>query len=56
MQTYEINEYEYNKLLNGNKFKNRKSLNGDILLVQNTKVMALAFADSEVVQPKKVLL
>lgn len=56
MQTYEINEYEYNKLLNGNKFKNRKSVNGDILLVQNTKVMALAFADSEVVQPKKVLI
>lgn len=56
MQIYEINEYEYNKLLNGNKFKNRKKVLGNILLVQNNKVMALAFADSEVVQPKKVLL
>ena len=56
MQTYEINEYEYNKLLNGNKFKNRKNLSGDILLIQNKKVMALALADSAIVQPKKVLL
>lgn len=56
MQTYEINEYEYNKLLNGNKFKNRKNVNGDILLVQNNKVLALASAGKDVVQPKKVLL
>ncbi|MBQ8887119.1 MAG: tRNA pseudouridine(55) synthase TruB [Candidatus Gastranaerophilales bacterium] len=56
MQTYEINEYEYNKLLNGNKFKNRKNVKGDILLTQNNKVMSLAVADSEVIQPKKVLL
>jgi tRNA pseudouridine55 synthase len=56
MQTYEINEYEYNKLLNGNKFKNRKNISGDILLIQNNKVMALAVADCNVVQPKKVLL
>lgn len=56
MQTYEVNDYEYNKLLNGNKFKNRKNISGDILLIQNNKVLALAFADNEIVQPKKVLL
>ena len=56
MQTYEINEYEYNKLLNGNKFKNRKKVMGDILLTKNNKIMALAFSDEEAVQPKKVLL
>lgn len=56
MQTYEINDYEYNKLLNGNKFKNRKKISGDILLIQKNKVMALAVADCDVVQPKKVLL
>lgn len=56
LEKYEINEYEYNKLLNGNKFKNRKSIQGDILLVQKNRVMALAYADKNEIQPKKVLL
>lgn len=56
MHLYEINEYEYNKLLNGNKFKNRKNAKGDILLVKNNKVMAIAEANEDSIQPKKVLL
>lgn len=56
MATYEINEYEYNKLLNGNKFKNRKGIQGNILLIQNNKILALACANNNEVQPKKVLL
>ncbi len=56
MSAYKINDYEYNKLLNGNKFKNRSDKQGDILLVQNSKIMALANADSDFIQPKKVLL
>lgn len=56
MHLYEINEYEYNKLLNGNKFKNRKNVKGDILLVQNDKIMAIAQANEDSIQPKKVLL
>lgn len=56
MNHYEINEYEYNKLLNGNKFKNRRNVKGDILLIQNNKVMAIAEANEGSIQPKKVLL
>ena len=56
MNLYEINEYEYNKLLNGNPFKNRKYTSGNILLTQNNKVLAIASADSDIIQPKKVLL
>lgn len=56
MPSYEINEYEYNKLLNGNKFKNRSDKSGDILLVDNNKILAIANADNYYIQPKKVLL
>lgn len=56
MNVYEINEYEYNKLLNGNKFKNRSDKTGDILLIQNNKILALSNADCDYIQPKKVLL
>lgn len=56
MKVYEINEYEYNKLLNGNKFKNRSDKTGDILLIQNNKILALSNADYDYIQPKKVLL
>lgn len=56
MKVYEINEYEYNKLLNGNKFKNRSDKTGDILLIQNNKILALSNADCDYIQPKKVLL
>ncbi len=56
MPVYQINEYEYNKLLNGNKFKNRSDKTGNILLVQNNKILAIASADCNYIQPKKVLL
>lgn len=56
LPTYEINEFEYNKLLNGNKFKNRTNKTNEILLVQNNQILAVANADSAYVQPKKVLL
>lgn len=56
MPVYTINDYEYNRLLNGNKFKNRSDKHADILLVQNGKIMAIANADRDFIQPKKVLL
>lgn len=56
MNSYETNEYEYNKLLNGNPFKNRTNQNGNILLTKKNKVLAIAFADNSTIQPKKVLL
>ena len=57
MQTYEINEYEFNKLLNGNKFKCRNNFAlSDILLTQNGKILAIAKVEGEFIQPRKVLL
>lgn len=56
LQVYELNEYEFNKLLNGNKFKSRVNIVGDILLTQNDKVLAIARTDDDFIQPRKVLL
>jgi hypothetical protein len=56
LDSLEINDFEYQKLLNGNKFKNRKNKTGEILLVQNSKILALAVCEDDFVQPKKVLL
>lgn len=53
---YDVNEYENNKILNGNKFKNRKKETGTILLTKDNKILALAIADEKEIQPKKVLL
>ncbi len=57
MQKYEINENEFNKLLNGNKFKSRNNFAlSDILLTQNGKILAIAKVEGEFIQPRKVLL
>lgn len=57
MKTYEINEYEFNKLLNGNKFKCRNNFAlSDILLTKNGKILAIAKVEGEFIQPRKVLL
>lgn len=56
LNQYEINENEYNKLKNGNKFINRKNLKDDILLIKDKKILALATVQDEFIQPKKVLL
>ena len=56
INTYEINEYEYNKLLNGNQFKNRKNLKDTILLTKNNKVVAIATGNDKIIQPRKVLI
>ena len=49
-------EYEYNKLLNGNQFKNRRNLKDTILLTKDNKVVAIATANENIIQPRKVLL
>ncbi len=51
----EINENDYKKVINGNKFTNKTDYSGDILLTKENKIIALASADSEYIQPKKVL-
>ena len=56
INTYEINEYEYNKLLNGNQFKNRRNLKDTILLTKDNKVVAIAIGNNKIIQPRKVLL
>ena len=56
MESIEIPNEVYEKVLNGNKFKNITSNTGDVLLTKNGKVVALANADAQFVQPKKVLL
>lgn len=53
---YEVSEKEYEILVNGNKFKNKSGLKDYILLIKSNRVLGLAFADSENIQPKKVLM
>ena len=56
MKRYEIDDEAFNKLLNGNRFKSREVLSGDILLTKNDKILAVATALDEYVQPRKVFL
>lgn len=51
-----INDQEYKKVTNGNYFKNSSECLGDSLLLYKEKVVALAFAKNDIIQPKKVLL
>lgn len=52
----EISEDDFKWILNGNKFKNVYGAQGEVLLIKDEKVVALAFADGKFIQPKKVLL
>ncbi len=56
LKKYEIDENTYKIVLNGNKFKNVQNISGEILLVKNNQVIALAEAVDAYIQPKKVLL
>lgn len=51
-----INEEQYKKLLNGNRFCNITKVTGNVLLVKDNNVVAFAVAENEYIQPKKVLL
>lgn len=56
IEKYEINEEENNKLQNGNKFRNRAKKSGIIILTENNKIKAIAEANIDFIQPKKVLI
>ncbi len=56
MNTVNISEEEYKYIENGNKIINKYKATGDILLLKDNTVIALANADSDFIQPKKVLL
>lgn len=51
-----ISDEEYKKVTNGNFFKNNSKCLGDSLLIYDEKVVALAEAKNDIIQPKKVLL
>ena len=52
----EISPDDFKKVLNGNKFENTYKVSGEILLLKENNVVALAHADEKFIQPKKVLL
>lgn len=52
----EISPDDFKRVLNGNKFENTYKVNGEILLLKENSVVALAQADDNFIQPKKVLL
>ncbi len=52
----EISPEDFKRVLNGNKFENTYKVNGEILLLKEANVVALAQADKKFIQPKKVLL
>ncbi len=56
LKKYEINEEEKTKLQNGNKFKNPTKISGIIMLIEDNKLKAIAEANSDFIQPKKVLI
>ena len=56
MKNYEINENEYKAVLNGNKIKNRFGAENNILLMHKEILTALAYAENDFVQPKKLMI
>ncbi len=56
MPKAEIGEKEYLKLLSGNRFENKTSYKGEVLIIFRNTVAGLGIADLKYIQPKKVLL
>ena len=56
LQSIEISQEEYNIAVTGNKFKNRYNIEGNILILNDGRITALAMAGIEFIQPKKVLI
>ena len=55
MEVKNIDDSEFKIVINGNKIK-KSSKDGEILLKYNDKIIALAIAQDNIIQPKKVLL
>ena len=56
LKSIEITQEEYNIASTGNKFKNRYNIEGNILILNDGRITALAMAGIEFIQPKKVLI
>jgi tRNA pseudouridine55 synthase len=56
LDAIEISPEDFKRVLNGNKFKNTYKVSKDVLLLKEGKIIALASADENIIQPKKVLL
>ena len=52
----EITNDELKIVLNGNKIKIKTNVENEIILIHNNKIAALAMAEGEFIQPKKVLV
>ncbi len=51
-----INDEEYKKILNGNRLKKQGCLRGNVLIVKDSKIIAVGIAENDIIHPKKVLL
>ncbi len=56
MDSIEIKEEEFKKIVNGNKYKNVTQKEGQLLLTKEGNVIAIAIADSDYIQPRKILI
>ncbi len=56
LKSIEITQEECNIAITGNKFKNRYNIEGNILILNDGRITALAMAGIEFIQPKKVLI
>lgn len=56
MQFVEISDFEFERVKHGNKIRNIYNTSDNIILTKNTIPAALAFADGEFIQPKKLLI
>ncbi len=56
LEKVEISNEEFKTILNGNKIKNKANIENDVLLIHNNKITALAKAEENYIQPKKVLV
>lgn len=56
MDSLEVKEEEFKKIVNGNKYKNVTQKEGQLLLTKEGNVIALAIADSDYIQPRKILI
>ena len=54
--SYEITETEYNIVLHGNKIKNPNNVKNEVFLEYKSNIIALAFAENNFLQPKKLMV
>ncbi len=56
MKNIEISDTEFKRIQNGNRVKNNTNIIGRVLLKKNNEIIGIAAADSQYIQPEKILL